>query len=178
MQSRRQFIASVGALGGCLGLGQLAPRWWQQVAAAAEGSTAGRKLVVIELQGGNDGLNTVVPYADDAYYRAAHTRHSGRRSGQTRPPSWFASGNETVAATLGGGPIGRRGKLRLSEPQSLALRIDGHLARRPARRPLTSGWLGRAADNADAGELCYVGDGAASRALSRASIRRFPRASE
>jgi len=29
----------------------------------------GRILVVLELSGGNDGLNTVVPYADDAYYR-------------------------------------------------------------------------------------------------------------
>lgn len=29
----------------------------------------GRILVILELSGGNDGLNTVVPYADDAYYR-------------------------------------------------------------------------------------------------------------
>ena len=29
-----------------------------------------RILVVLELSGGNDGLNTVVPYADAAYYRA------------------------------------------------------------------------------------------------------------
>ena len=28
-----------------------------------------RILVVVELSGGNDGLNTVVPYGDDAYYR-------------------------------------------------------------------------------------------------------------
>src|SRR5688572_20586356 len=28
-----------------------------------------RILVVLELSGGNDGLNTLVPYADDAYYR-------------------------------------------------------------------------------------------------------------
>jgi uncharacterized protein (DUF1501 family) len=27
-------------------------------------------LVVLQLTGGNDGLNTVIPYADDAYYRA------------------------------------------------------------------------------------------------------------
>ncbi|MDA0812566.1 MAG: hypothetical protein O3C21_09295, partial [Verrucomicrobia bacterium] len=27
-------------------------------------------LVVLQLAGGNDGLNTVVPYADDAYYQA------------------------------------------------------------------------------------------------------------
>ncbi len=36
-------------------------------AAAADGE---RILVVVELSGANDGLNTVVPFADDAYYRA------------------------------------------------------------------------------------------------------------
>src|SRR5437016_14350137 len=30
----------------------------------------GTILVVLQLAGGNDGLNTVVPYADDAYHRA------------------------------------------------------------------------------------------------------------
>lgn len=29
----------------------------------------GRILVIVQLAGGNDGLNTVIPYADDAYYR-------------------------------------------------------------------------------------------------------------
>src|SRR5262249_18601638 len=29
-----------------------------------------RILVVVELSGGNDGLNTVVPYGDVAYYKA------------------------------------------------------------------------------------------------------------
>ena len=32
-----------------------------------------RKLVVIELFGGNDGLNTVVPYTNDRYYKARRT---------------------------------------------------------------------------------------------------------
>jgi len=36
---------------------------------AAEANAPGRILVVLELSGGNDGLNTLVPYADDAYYR-------------------------------------------------------------------------------------------------------------
>lgn len=30
----------------------------------------GKILVVVQLSGGNDGLNTIVPYADDAYHRA------------------------------------------------------------------------------------------------------------
>jgi uncharacterized protein (DUF1501 family) len=57
---RRDFLsagaASVGALS--------APRF--AFAQAAGGYR--RLLVLIELKGGNDGLNTVVPYADDAYY--------------------------------------------------------------------------------------------------------------
>ncbi|HLI83060.1 MAG TPA: DUF1501 domain-containing protein [Bryobacteraceae bacterium] len=38
-------------------------------ALAAEADTNGKILVVLELSGGNDGLNTLVPYGDDAYYR-------------------------------------------------------------------------------------------------------------
>ena len=30
-------------------------------------------LVAVELSGGNDGLNTVVPYGDDEYYRQRPT---------------------------------------------------------------------------------------------------------
>jgi uncharacterized protein (DUF1501 family) len=38
-------------------------------AVAAEAESNGKILVVLELSGGNDGLNTLVPYADDAYYK-------------------------------------------------------------------------------------------------------------
>ncbi|HET9161246.1 MAG TPA: DUF1501 domain-containing protein [Caulobacteraceae bacterium] len=38
-------------------------------AAQAIAGNPGRILVVLELSGGNDGLNTIVPYGDDAYYR-------------------------------------------------------------------------------------------------------------
>src|SRR5580698_6231099 len=30
----------------------------------------GKILVVVQLSGGNDGLNTVIPYGDDVYHRA------------------------------------------------------------------------------------------------------------
>jgi len=39
-------------------------------ARAATKAANERILVVVELSGANDGLNTVVPYGDDAYYRA------------------------------------------------------------------------------------------------------------
>src|SRR5277367_5822214 len=38
-------------------------------AVAAQAKADGKILVVLELSGGNDGLNTLVPYGDDAYYR-------------------------------------------------------------------------------------------------------------
>lgn len=37
--------------------------------AKRESSRSGKVLVVIQLSGGNDGLNTIVPYRNDVYYR-------------------------------------------------------------------------------------------------------------
>ena len=47
-------------------LGSHAPGWAQGAGQRAS-SLAERILILIELKGGNDGLNTVVPYADPAY---------------------------------------------------------------------------------------------------------------
>lgn len=56
-----------------LGLGVLGmvPAGFAQAAqaVAAKARANGKILVILELSGGNDGLNTVVPYGDDAYYR-------------------------------------------------------------------------------------------------------------
>ena len=75
--SRRHFMSAAGAAGlGAFGV----PPVFQQALAASDATTdaadraaldrEGRILVVVELTGGNDGLNTVVPYGDDAYYNA------------------------------------------------------------------------------------------------------------
>ena len=58
--NRRDFLGMAGTGVTCL----LAPRWLQ----AAMAPAWGRVLVLVELQGGNDGLNTVVPYRDSRYY--------------------------------------------------------------------------------------------------------------
>ena len=50
--------------------GLMIPGVFGTIARAAVAAEAeDRILVVFEMSGGNDGLNTVVPYADDRYYR-------------------------------------------------------------------------------------------------------------
>ncbi|HET9215915.1 MAG TPA: DUF1501 domain-containing protein [Terriglobia bacterium] len=55
---------------GATGLARV-PALFAQTAQALTGgpSASPRILVVLELSGGNDGLNTLVPFGDDAYYR-------------------------------------------------------------------------------------------------------------
>ncbi len=60
--SRRRLMQGLG-VGGLAGA---AP--WLRASPARTGGDD-RILVVFELSGGNDGLNTVVPHGDDAYYR-------------------------------------------------------------------------------------------------------------
>ncbi len=69
--SRRQLLQT-GLYG--IGLGAVGvPALFGRNPAHAADRAAGRILVVVELSGANDGLNTVVPYTDDAYYRARPT---------------------------------------------------------------------------------------------------------
>jgi uncharacterized protein (DUF1501 family) len=50
-----------------LALAPAVPGFLARLARAAEAKPDGRVLVVIQLGGGNDGINTVVPYADEGY---------------------------------------------------------------------------------------------------------------
>src|SRR5262245_26732276 len=62
---RREFLRGLVA-GGCAGTGLLNP--FSRALAASTGAEE-RILVVFEMSGGNEGLNTIVPYTDDHYYR-------------------------------------------------------------------------------------------------------------
>ncbi len=75
MSSRRGFLSSTGiaVLGGAL------PSFLGRAALAEPLPALGARvdpdnvLVVVQMGGGNDGLNTVVPYPDDAYHRVRPT---------------------------------------------------------------------------------------------------------
>lgn len=77
--SRRRFLAlAAGGVAIAGGASMLGPLGWDQLARAAAavgpsgtlGSSTGRTLVLVTLYGGNDGLNTVVPYKDPSYAAA------------------------------------------------------------------------------------------------------------
>jgi uncharacterized protein (DUF1501 family) len=69
--SRRQFLEVAG---GALALYTTSPLWLRLGAAGAEPAPAtGRKLLLVLLEGGNDGLNTVVPYGHPAYFEKRKT---------------------------------------------------------------------------------------------------------
>jgi uncharacterized protein (DUF1501 family) len=67
--SRRELLRA-GLYGVTLGTASRIPAFGQAAAQlAAKAQANGKILVVLELSGGNDGLNTLAPYADDAYYK-------------------------------------------------------------------------------------------------------------
>jgi uncharacterized protein (DUF1501 family) len=68
--TRRRFLGQLGAAG-LLSVGGLPPEFLCRAARAADqAKNDGRILVLVELEGGNDGLNTVIPFGDDEYYKA------------------------------------------------------------------------------------------------------------
>lgn len=97
---RREFLATLGGLGLVSALAPL-PAW-------ASGARYDRLLVLVELKGGNDGLNTVVPYADPAY--AALRPRLGLRRDEVLQLSERAGLHPALEALL---PLWRQGELAI-----------------------------------------------------------------
>jgi uncharacterized protein (DUF1501 family) len=72
MLTRRQFLTRTLQGSSLVALGAVVPQF---VARTAQAAAPGKEnvLVVLEMTGGNDGLNTVIPYADDLYHKARPT---------------------------------------------------------------------------------------------------------
>src|SRR5436305_544388 len=71
--NRRAFLQQLGAAG-VVSLGVSPPAFLARAARAADAQdkkpTSGRVLVLVQMAGGNDGLNTVIPHGDAEYYKA------------------------------------------------------------------------------------------------------------
>ncbi len=72
---RRDFVVGSGAVAAGIAIGSPLPGSWMQTLASelSPARDRSRILVVIQLSGGNDGLNTVVPFNNDAYIKARPT---------------------------------------------------------------------------------------------------------
>src|ERR1700753_522498 len=67
---RRDFLKNTALASGAL----LVPAFLKPLEALAGSQLSGHKnLVIIQLSGGNDGLNTIVPYGNDIYYQKRNT---------------------------------------------------------------------------------------------------------
>jgi uncharacterized protein (DUF1501 family) len=150
--SRRQFLEVAG---GALALYTTSPLWLRLGTAGAEPAPAeGRKLLLLLLEGGNDGLNTVVPYGHSAYFEK-------RRSLAYKPEQIIKLSDSTMVGLAPTLPKlakhyeARRvgivqgvgyDKPNLSHFESMDVWQTG----RP-RHDLATGWLGRYLDHSPAG---------------------------
>jgi uncharacterized protein (DUF1501 family) len=78
--TRRQFLKSAVGASAVVSLGAAVPRFLLEAAAGETTPSGDTVLVVVQLTGGNDGLNTVVPFENDAYYRARPALAIGKGS--------------------------------------------------------------------------------------------------
>ncbi len=71
--NRRTFTSNTLQGSTALAIGATAPNGWMQSLSATlsgQPTSHDRVLVVIQLTGGNDGLNTIVPHTNELYYKA------------------------------------------------------------------------------------------------------------
>jgi uncharacterized protein (DUF1501 family) len=119
----------------------------------------GTILVVLQLAGGNDGLNMIVPYADDAYHQARPRlgiaadkvlkidNYVGLNPKLTGLKSLFDEGRVAIVQGVGY-PNPNRSHFRSTEIWQTASDAD---------RTLSEGWLGRYFDNCCGGAAPTVG---------------------
>lgn len=148
--TRREWLKSAAGTPALLALAPVVPSILARAAAAADAARErdGNVLVVLQLSGGNDGLNTVVPHADDAYGRNRSTLRLAERELHKIDDSLgfhpeFAAVSklyqEGHASVIQG--VGYPNNNRDHEA---ALR-DWHTAR-PGEAACQTGWIGRAID--------------------------------
>lgn len=159
--TRREFLRTSGRGVGLLAFSQYAPFFLaQSTLAKVPAAERDRSiLVLIQLAGGNDGLNTIVPYQNDHYYNLRPTLGLPREElitvndkvafPRAFEPLYrlFQEGELSIVQNVGY-PNPNRSHFRSMEIWETAAQADENLP---------TGWLGRYLDNQCAG---VDGDGA------------------
>lgn len=148
--TRRDWLKATVGTPALLALAPIVPPVLSRAALAAASGRDGNDnvLVVLQLSGGNDGLNTVVPYADDDYGRNRTTlRLAGRELHKIDSSLGFHAEFAAVSKLYQEGRasvIQGVGYPKGSRDHDAALR-DWHTAR-PGETACQTGWVGRAID--------------------------------
>jgi len=79
MVTRRRFVKQALAGSAVISLAGAVPSFLLGASRLPTKSRGDRILVVVQLSGGNDGLNTVIPYGHDAYYQNRFTLAIGKQ---------------------------------------------------------------------------------------------------
>ncbi len=169
MITRRDLLRSLPLIS----LSPAIPGFLARSARAAAPQKDGRVLVVIQLDGGNDGINTVVPYKDEGYARHRETLRL-----PTNRLIKIADGVGLHSAMGGAGKLLESGRLAIvpgvgypnpsrSHFQSMAI---WHTARFDPEDHTGPGWIGRGLDAAPVPATSgrtslYIGTGALPAAL-------------
>jgi uncharacterized protein (DUF1501 family) len=172
MSSRREFLKTSLRESSLIALGPYVPGFLADTARAAAPERDGRVLVVIQLDGGNDGINTVIPYKDAGY--AKHRKALRLATDKLLKVSDSVGLHPSLAETA---KLLERGELAIvqgvgypnpsrSHFRSMAV---WHSARVDPEEHTGNGWLGRVSDEGRArGESAgafFIGEGQAPAAL-------------
>ncbi len=118
------------------------------------GSYNGKVLVVVQLSGGNDGLNCLVPYRDDLYYKARPG--IGLKDDDIIPVTDLAAFNanlQGLADLYHDGNLSIINNVGYPNPNRSHFRsMDIWQSASDEDKVLTTGWLGRYLDNTCSGE--------------------------
>jgi uncharacterized protein (DUF1501 family) len=151
MFTRRQFLTRTLQGSSLLALGSVVPQF---VARTAQASTPGKDnvLVVLEMTGGNDGLNTVIPYSDVLYHKYRPTLR------QTKDVVVRLDDSVGLHSSMTGlRPLWEKGQLAVVQgvgypnPERSHFEAMDTWQSGDPKKLTNTGWLGRAAANADNG---------------------------
>ncbi|WP_416906311.1 DUF1501 domain-containing protein [Micromonospora echinospora] len=148
--TRRRFLVAGGVVGAsALAAGATAYRLDDLFATSGDRDPQARTLVLVTLYGGNDGLNTVVPYADPAYRDArpelAYTAEQVRRLDDE---VGLNPALEGLHRLHGEGRLAVVRGVGYPKPDRSHFRSMDIWQTADPERPGTTGWLGRWLDRA------------------------------